>query len=44
MLAGVSAEEQVATPACLDNLVQTRLVDGQLIAVPCLDALLVAAL
>eukprot|EP00983_Pelagomonas_calceolata_P094741 1157920-Pelagomonas_calceolata.AAC.7 len=43
VLLGVGAEEQIATPRCLDDLVQPRLIDGQCLAVPRLDALLVAA-
>lgn len=43
VLPGVSAEEQVAPTGSLHNLQQAGLVDGQVVAVPCLDALLVAA-
>jgi len=42
VLLGVRAEEQVAPPRFLDDLVQAGLVDGERVAVPSLDALLVA--
>jgi hypothetical protein len=43
VLAGVSGEEQVASTAFLHNLVQPRLIDGEVVGVPGLDPLLVAA-
>lgn len=43
MLLGVNAEEQVATTARLHHFVETGLINWQLIAVPSLDAFLVAA-
>lgn len=41
VLAGVGGEEQVAAAASLDDLEEAGLVDGQMLAVPRLDALLV---
>lgn len=41
VLVSVCAEEEVAATACLNNLLQTRLINGEVIGVPGLDPLLV---
>lgn len=43
VLLGVRAEEQVAAPRGLHDLLEAGLVDGERVTVPRLDALLVAA-
>jgi hypothetical protein len=41
VLASISGEEKVPPASCLDDLEKARLVNGQVVGVPCLDPLLV---